>query len=146
MIVKGLNSARIEPYELKRDWVDKFKRSIEMMEAFVNNPSPGAAQEDAVNGIRLTLELLLKLKYCMFVSDQNLTFGQVINTLESSSCTFVNPNKTEVISKLRNLNSVSWRTHHASMEERSVYQEVSLSISEAVRYVSMALNMLFTEL
>lgn len=145
MIIKGGGNARIENYELKREWMDKYKKSIAEMEAFVQNPSP-SSQEDAINGIRLTLELMLKLKFCKFVSDQNCTFGDLISILERSSCTFVNRNKVEVISKLRNLNSISWRTHHASVEERAVYSEVTLTIAESVNYVSLALGMLYNEL
>lgn len=55
-------------------------------------------------------------------------------------------NKSEVISKLKNLNNISWRTHHSSIEERSVYHEASLSMNEAVNYVKMTLKMLFNEL
>lgn len=146
IIIKRENGASIKPYELKRDWMDKFKRSIGIMEAFVNNPSTGTAQEDAINGIRLTLELMLKLKFCKYIADQNQTLGQVITTLENSGCVFINTNKSEVISKLKNLNNISWRTHHSSIEERSVYHEASLSMNEAVNYVKMTLKMLFNEL
>lgn len=144
-IVKGRTNATIQEYELKRDWMDKYKRSIEMMEAFVNAPSP-AGQEDAVAGIRITCEMLLKLKFCKFISDQNCTFGQLISVLEASACVFVNPDKNAVIAKLRNLNSVSWKPHHASVEERAVYHEVPLTMPEAVNYVRMALQLLYSEL
>ena len=145
MIVKGINAARIERWELKREWMDKYKQSILKMEDFVNNPHPDK-QEDAINGIRLTLELMLKLKFCKYLSDQNGTLGDLIADLEHSACTFVNNNKADVIAKLKNLNEASWRTHHASVEERAVYHEVTLTMAAAVGYVNKALQMLQNEL
>ena len=125
--------------------MDNYKRSIEKMEEFVNNQSP-SLQEEAINGIRLTLELILKIKYCKYIQSPNITFGQIIDELERSSCSFVNPNKSDVIAKLRDLNSISWKTHHASVDERAVYREVSLTTTEAVNYVNKALDMLNREL
>ena len=145
MIVKGVRNAQIERWELKRQWIDKYKQSMMKMEDFVNNPHPDK-QEEAINGIRLTLELMLKLKFCMFLTDQNGTLGDLIADLEHSTCTFVNHNKTEVIAKLKALNEASWRTHHASIEERAVYHEVTLTMAAAVGYVNQALQMLSSEL
>ena len=115
------------------------------MEDFVANPHPDK-QEDAINGIRLTLELMLKLKFCKYLTDQNGTLGDLIADLEHSGCVFVNPKKTEVIAQLKNLNEASWRTHHASVEERAVYHEVPLTMAAAVGYVNRALQMLQQEL
>ena len=145
MIVKGINNAKIERFELKREWMDKYKRSILQMEDFVNNPHPDK-QEEAVNGIRLTLELLLKLKFCKFLNDQNGTLGELIANLEHSACTFMNNDRAAVIAKLKGLNEVSWRTHHASVEERAVYHEVPLTMTAAVGYVNQTLHMLSKEL
>ena len=145
MIVKGVNNAKIERWELKREWIDKYKQSILKMEDFVKNPHPDN-QEGAVNSIRLTLELMLKLKFCKYLNDQNGTLGNLITDLEGSTCTFVNSNKSEVIEKLRSLCEASWRTHHASVEEREVYHEVTLTMAEAVGYVNQTLHMLSFEL
>lgn len=145
IIVKGANNAWIEQWELKREWMNKYKQSILKMEDFVNNPHPNK-QEEAVNGIRLTLELMLKLKFCKFLNDQNGTLGELIANLDRSACTFVNNNKAAVIAKLKGLNEVSWRTHHASVEERAVYHEIPLTMAAAVGYVNQALQMLNKEL
>ena len=125
--------------------MDKYKQSILKMEEFVNNPHPDK-QEDAINGIRLTLELMLKLKFCKFLKDQNGTLGDLIADLEHSDCTFVNNNKADVIARLKSLNEASWRTHHASVEERAVYHEQTLTMAAAVGYVNKALQMLQKEL
>jgi wobble nucleotide-excising tRNase len=145
MILKGANNATLEPFELKREWMDKFKRGVMSMEDFVNHPHPNK-QEEAVNAIRLTLELMLKLKCCTYLTDEGTTFGEVIAELEHKPCAFVNPNKAEVIAKLKNLNSISWRTHHATIEERAVYREVTLTMTEAVNYTRQALQMLQREI
>lgn len=145
MILKGANNATLEPFELKKEWMDKFKRGVMSMEDFVNNPHP-SKQEDAINAIRLTLELMLKLKCCTYLADEGTTFGEAIAELEHKPCTFVNPNKAEVIAKLKNLNSISWRTHHATIEERATYREVTLTMTEAVNYTRLALQMLKSEI
>ena len=145
IIVKGRNTAEITPFELKREWMDKYKWSVQAMEDFANNPMP-TYQENAINSIRLTMELMLKLKFCKYITNQDETFGEIITDLDRSPCTFINANKTEVIAKLKSLNSISWRVHHATVEERAVYQEVYLTMAEAVKYVDMALNMLYREL
>lgn len=145
MILKGANNATLEPFELKREWMDNFKRGVMSMEDFVNHPHPNK-QEEAVNAIRLTLELMLKLKCCTYLTDEGTTFGAAIAELEHKPCTFVNPNKAEVIAKLKNLNSISWRTHHATIEERAVYREVTLTMTEAVNYTRLALQMLQKEI
>lgn len=145
IIVKGVSNSKIERWELKREWMDKYKQSILKMEDFVSNPHPDK-QEDAINGIRLTLELMLKLKFCKYLTDQNGTLGDLIADLEHSACTFVNNNKADVIARLKSLNEASWRTHHASVEERAVYHEQALTMAAAVGYVNKALQMLQKEL
>lgn len=145
IIVKGVSNSRIERWELKREWMDKYKQSILKMEDFVNKPHPDK-QEDAVTGIRLTLELMLKLKFCKYLTDQNGTLGDLIADLEHSDCVFVNHDKADVIAQLKNLNEASWRTHHASVEERAVYHEIPLTTAAAVGYVNRTLLMLQQEL
>ena len=125
--------------------MDKYKQSILKMEDFATTPHP-VKQEEAINSIRLTLELMLRLKFCKFLKDQNGTLGELIADLEHSTCTFVNNDKPAVIAKLKALNEASWRTHHASVEERATYHEVTLTMAEAVGYVNQALKMLASEL
>ena len=124
-----------------------FKRSLLKMEAFVAHPEPGVPQEEAINGIRLTLELLLKLKYCKYHNDQNGTFGELIDLLESKpECEFINPNKDEVISNLRKLNEAAWKPHHAEVGEREAFQDEDMTTDEAVAYTQLALRMLQKEI
>lgn len=146
VILKGDQNATIDRFDLRKKWMDNYKQSILKMEDFVNNPHPDK-QEDAITGIRLTLELMLKLKCCRYLNDQNGTLGELIDVIEKKpECTFANSDKAEVITKLKNLNGASWRVHHASIEERTTYQEKQLSIAEAVKYVKQALNLLRFEI
>ena len=146
-IAKCGDISRIEPFELRKEWMDKYKRSLLKMEEFVNHPEPGEAQVNSISGIRLTLELLLKLKYCKYHNDQNGTFGELINVLaDNEDCTFVNPNKNEVISNLKKLNEVAWRPHHATVEERDAYHDEDMTTTEAVNYTKLALKMLKNDL
>lgn len=146
-IAKNGNCAGIERFELRKEWMDKYKRSLLKMEEFVKHPEPGEAQAAAISGIRLTLELFLKLKYCKYHNDQNGTFGELIDVLAGNTeCEFVNPNKDEVIANLKKLNEAAWRPHHASVEERDGYQDEDMTTTEAVNYTKLALKMLKSDL
>lgn len=146
-IAKNGNCAGIERFELRKEWMDKYKRSLLKMEEFVCRPEPGDAQAAAISGIRLTLELFLKLKYCKYHNDQNGTFGELIDVLAGNTeCEFVNPNKEEVIANLKKLNETAWRLHHASVEERDGYQDEDMTTTEAVNYTTLALKMLKSDL
>lgn len=144
-IVNRNGKSSIVEYVINSEWVDRYKKAIVTMKEFVDNPDP-AKQEDAVNSIRMSLETFLKMKFCWYIPDYNKTFGNLITLLKDSTCTFVNPNKDDVIDKLQNLDEMSWRTHHANPDEMSVYHEIRLSPMEAKRYVQITLNMLEKEL
>ena len=75
-----------------------------------------------------------------------MTFGNLITLLKNSSCSFVNPNKNDVIDRLQNLDEMSWRTHHANPDDMGVYHEIRLSPDDAKRYVKITLNLLEKEL
>lgn len=137
--------SRILEYDIKKDWLDNYQKALESMESFLNNPSPDN-QETAINSIRVSLETFLKLKYCRYISNHDDTFGTIISNLEKSSCSFINSNKSDVIDKLNQLLSISWRGHHGTVEEKDVYSEVDLSTAEALGYVRMAMNLLNSEL
>lgn len=144
-IVNRNGKSSIEEYAIKSEWIDRYKRAIVTMMEFVNNPDP-AKQEDAVNSIRMSLESFLKMKFCWYIPDYNMTFGRLIGHLKTEPCTFVNPDKKAVIDKLMDLDEMSWRTHHANPDEMLVYHEIRLSPDEAKRYVQITLNMLEKEL
>lgn len=144
-IVNANGKSRIIDYNIKKDWIDNYKKSINTMIDFVDNPTP-EKQELAINSIRLSLETFLKLKYCNYISDQDQTFGQVVGELQRSSCVFINTNKQDVISKLNNLVAISWRTHHGSVEEREIYSEKTLNMTEAINYTKQTLHLLNGEL
>lgn len=144
-IVNRNGKSGIEEYVIKSEWVDRFKKAIVAMKEFVDNPDP-AKQEDAVNSIRMSLETFLKMKFCWYIPDYNMTFGNLITLLKNSACSFVNPNKDDVIDRLQNLDEMSWRTHHANPDDMGVYHEIRLSPDDAKRYVKITLNMLEKEL
>ncbi len=135
----------IQEYQIKKEWINNYQKALESMENFLNNPSTDN-QEDAINAIRISLETFLKLKYCRYIPDPEQTFGTIVKNLQNSSCVFINPNKTEVIDKLNQLIAISWRTHHASIEEREEYSETNLTMTEAETYIKMTINLLNCEL
>lgn len=146
-IAKYGDSARIELFELRKEWMDKYKRALLKMEEFVSHPEPGEAQANAISGIRLTLELFLKLKYCKYFDGQNGTFGELIDVLAGKEeCKFANPSKDEVIANLKKLNEAAWRPHHASVEERDGYQDEYMTTTEACNYTKLALKILMKDL
>ena len=144
-IVNRNGSSSIEQYEIKSEWIDRYKKAIIAMTEFVANPDP-AKQDEAVNAIRISLETFLKLKFCQYIPDFNLTFGKLIDRLKQMPCTFVNPDKNSVITKLMDLDEMSWKTHHGTVDEMDVYHEVDLTPAEAQNYVQDTLNLLEKEL
>lgn len=144
-IVNSLGKSKISEFELKKEWIDRYKQSIQKMKDFIANPDP-SKQEDAINSIRLSLETFLKLKYCLFIPDQDMTFGQIVGELDKKPCTFVNADKNAVITQLNNLVNISWRSHHASVEERALYSEIPLNTTETFNYINKTLQLLEKEL
>ncbi len=144
-IVNLKGKASLLEYDLKRVWINNYQKAIESMNTFVANPLP-ETQEAAINSIRISLETFLKLKYCCYIPNPDETFGTIVHNLEQSDCQFINPNKNEVIDKLNQLVSISWRTHHASIEEFDTYKEVEIEPLEAQQYVNMTLDLLNKDL
>lgn len=144
-IVNRNGSSSIEEYVIKSEWIDRYKKAILVMTEFVNNPDP-AKQDEAVNAIRISLETFLKLKFCQYIPDFNLTFGKLIDRLKQTPCTFVNPDKDSVIERLMDFDEMSWKTHHGTVDEMDVYHEVDMTLAEAKNYVQDTLVMLAKEL
>lgn len=144
-IINANGKSFIREHQIKKEWIDNYQRALDSMSNFLDNPLP-EDQEKTINSIRISLEIFLKLKYCQYISDQNQTFGQLVGVLEKSSCVFINQNKDDVIDKLNQLVSISWRGHHGSIEERDIYSELDLTMAEAQRYVTITLNLLNQEL
>ncbi len=144
-IVNKNGKSGIEEYSIKSEWIDRYKKAILAMTEYVANPDP-AKQDEAVNAIRISLGTFLKLKFCQYIPDFNLTFGKLIDRLKQTPCTFVNPDKDKVIEKLMDLDEMSWKTHHGTVDEMDVYHEVDLTPEEAKSYVQDTLNMLANEL
>ena len=69
-VVNALGKSRIQEFELKKEWIDTYKKSIITMQDFVTNPDP-SNQEAAINSIRLSLETFLK--YCIYIPDPTQT-------------------------------------------------------------------------
>ena len=79
----------------------------------------------------------------------NDTFGKVISTLESDpNCKFVDgTDKSEIISNLKELCDISWRTHHASVDELEEKSEIPITKSELMnKYIPLTLDLLFGKL
>lgn len=144
-IVNRNGNSGIEEYQIKSEWIDRYKKAIIAMTDYVANPDP-AKQDEAVNSIRISLETFLKLKFCWYIPDFNLTFGKLIDRLRQTPCTFVNPDKDWVIGKLMDLDEMSWKTHHGTVDEMDVYHEVDLTPAEAKNYVQDTLNLLSKDL
>ena len=145
-IINSSGKSSIREYAIKKDWIDNYQKSLDLMEIFLSDPSSDEKKEDAINAIRIAIETFLKLKYCKHITNSEQTFGQIIHELESSTCDFVNPDKACVIDKLNQLLQISWRSHHGSIEEREIYSEITISMVEAQQYVNMELHLLYKEL
>ena len=144
-ILNANGTSRIIEYQIKQEWIANYQKALNAMYDFLEDPSSDR-QETAINSIRISLETLLKLKYCRFISDPDQTFGTIVSVLEKSPCMFINSDKPQVIDKLNQLVEISWRGHHGSVEERDNYTEVNLTASEADSYIRMTLDLLNYEL
>lgn len=139
-------SSSIVEYQIKQEWIDKYHNAINDMHAYLLNPTE-ELKERAINGIRISLETFLKLKFCRYIQNDEGTFGQIISELDASSCSFINVDKQNVIQRLQALCEMSWRPHHGSVEERAIYTEKSVSDNELqAQYIPDALKLIREEL
>ena len=147
LIEKQIDKSIIREFKLRDELSAEFASCIEKIEKFKES---GADEdmEPAINSIRLSLEAKLKFKYGRYLSTLDGTFGQIISELEkSSTCRFVDGEKQKVIDDLNELNEMSWRAHHASVDELGMYSEISVTKEELFRrYIPMTINLLFGRL
>lgn len=140
----------IEEYEFKDEKSSNFASYIDSMETYLDAPTD-RNKESALRSIRLALEAYLKFKYGRYLTSLDSEFGKVIHDLETNTdCSFnEGTDKQDVINDLNKLNSISWRAHHATVDEIEVgqYQEVHITGDELQRiYIPMTLKLLFSKL
>lgn len=147
LIEKQIDKSIIREFKLRDELSAEFASCIEKIEKF-KETGADEDMEPAINSIRLSLEAILKFKYGRYLSTLDGTFGQIISELEkSSTCRFVDGEKQKVIDDLNELNEMSWRAHHASVEELGMYSEISVTKEELFRrYIPMTINLLFGRL
>lgn len=147
LIEKQIDKSIIREFKLRDELSAEFASCIEKIEKF-KETGADEDMEPAINSIRLSLEAILKFKYGRYLSTLDGTFGQIISELEkSSTCRFVYGEKQKVIDDLNELNEMSWRAHHASVDELGMYSEISVTKEELFRrYIPMTINLLFGRL
>lgn len=147
LIEKQIDKSIIREFKLRDELSAEFASCIEKIEKF-KETGADENMEPAINSIRLSLEAILKFKYGRYLSTLDGTFGQIISELEkSSTCRFVDGEKQKVIDDLNELNEMSWRAHHASVDELGMYSEISVTKEELFRrYIPMTINLLFGRL
>lgn len=147
LIEKQIDKSFVKEYLLRDELSTEFADCIEKIEKFQSTCSD-EDKESAISSIRLSLEAFLKFKYGRYLPTLDGTFGQIIAELEKhDSCVFVDSEKQKVIDDLNELNDISWRAHHASVDELGNYNEVNVTKDELHRkYVPMTLNLLFGRL
>lgn len=147
LIEKQIDKSIIREFKLRDELSAEFASCIEKIEKF-KETGADEDMEPAINSIRLSLEAILKFKYGRYLSTLDGTFGQIISELEkSSTCKFVDGEKQKVIDDLNELNEMSWRAHHASVDELGMYSEISVTKEELFRrYIPMTINLLFGRL
>lgn len=141
-IEKSGDDSILEEYELKDKLSSSFAQYVANMENFLKKPYE-KYKETAIASIRLSLEAYLKFKYGRYLGSLDQTFGQVIHDLEQNTLCKFGGNKKEVVGKLKELNSISWRSHHAPIDEAE-YKEVNITDNELYKkYIPMTLELLF---
>jgi wobble nucleotide-excising tRNase len=147
LIEKSNQKSSIKEYQFKDEYASKFSTAVESIEKFRLSDSIDD-MENAINGIRISLEAYLKFKYGRYLSSIDSTFGQLIAQLDKNSdCIFIDKDKKKVIDDLNSLNAISWRTHHATPEELKEYNEQDITKLELHDiYVPLTINLLFGRL
>lgn len=147
LIEKQIDKSFVKEYQLRDELSTEFADCIKKIEKFQSTCSD-EDKEPAISSIRLSLEAFLKFKYGRYLPTLDGTFGQIIADLEKhDSCVFVDSEKQKVIDDLNELNDISWRAHHASVDELGYYNEVNVTKDELHRkYMPMTLNLLFGRL
>lgn len=146
-IVNENGTSKIIEYALREKLYTEYVKNIRAMNAFLTNPIE-ENKEGAINAIRLSLEVFLKFKYGMYLSDFDETFGKIIHILDTdNNCHFIDSNKVQVIKDLNELCDISWRIHHASPEESAERSEVDITLNELYNiYVPKTLELLNSRL
>lgn len=132
--------ASIKPYELKPEWTDKYKHALDKMMEFVTAPTREGVL-DAIEGVRVSLETFIKLKYCRLVNQNNM-LGELVNALEGSTVTFGTYDKKDVIRRLRNLNNDTKDYHHGTLGHDAIHPEELPDKDEVVGMVEETLELL----
>lgn len=78
----------------------------------------------------------------------NQTFGAIISTLETDrNCNFSNNKKSDIIRQLYELNNISWRAHHAPIEECETMTELHIQLAELQQiYIPQTLQLIYKDL
>ena len=146
-ILNNNGKSCIVEYDLKKDWLSGYYKAIITLEEFQKNPNE-ENKEKAISCIRLVLESFLKFKYCKYIPDMNQTFGAIISTLETDrNCNFSNNKKSDIIRQLYELNNISWRAHHAPIEECETMTELHIQLAELQQiYIPQTLQLIYKDL
>lgn len=132
--------ATIKPYELMPEWTDKYKHALDKMQAFLVAPTQDGVL-DAIEGVRVSLETFIKLKYCRLVNQNNMLV-ELVNALEGSAVTFKGHDKKDVIRRLRDLNNDTKDYHHGTLGYDAIHPEELPDKDEVVGMVEEAMELL----
>ena len=141
-----LGKSKLLEFQMKKEWIQKYQSYLNTIIDFRDNPD-STKMEKTIAALRMALELFLKFKFCIYV-EQNCEFGKAIRALEANSnCMFADSDKANVIADLNSINEISWRAHHAQMDDPETYTEKNITLNELYDvYVPKSLSLLMNRL
>lgn len=109
------NASVIAPLDLDTLVENAYFKNVKELELFLTQPD--ITKKDTILGLlRNVLEAHIRFKFyrqLAHVPSSHQTFGALITTLDNQGITFRdNTNRASIISKLKTINSISWRPHH----------------------------------
>jgi wobble nucleotide-excising tRNase len=130
--------------------IDYFKH-VKELEAFLSRADI-AKKDDVLGLMRNVLEAHIRFKFYRQTSSlptNNQTLGTLVTTVDTSGVAFRDPNRTDVVNKLRLINGVSSKPHHG--EPTPDYLQLGLdpktmSVTELAGLVQDTLDLVDTRL
>jgi len=112
-----LGTSEIKPLDLDEMVENDYFKQIKELDDFMSAPT--ITKKDYILGlIRTVLEAHIKFKFHrqLLTSGGGPTFGALIGRLQNASVTFRDTNTADVYRVLNQLNDVSWRSHHGTVQ------------------------------
>ncbi len=147
------DSSNIVPFNLEKALQNAYFKSLDRMKDFIQSGTD-VEKEDARGEIRKAIEAAIIFKFYNHLGGNvQGMFGQLIQRLEvalaAGQLAFRDPNGTQVIADLRELNDMSWDVHHGDSDVLNSVTPAPIaliSVTELKAYLQKTLDLVDTRL